>query len=84
MAQRKPKDKVTLDHVLRLVDQLSPEEQGRLRRELDASWSAEWRALLDELDLRQQARRAQFRFRRDPGAYLAPLEDKLLLLRLPP
>ena len=43
-----------------------------------------WYILLDELDLRQQARRAQFRFRRDPGAYLATLEDKLLLLRLPP
>jgi hypothetical protein len=43
-----------------------------------------WYALRDELDVRQQARRAQFRFRRDPGAYLADLENKVLLLRLPP
>lgn len=43
-----------------------------------------WHTLRNELDMRQQARRAQFRFRRDPDAYLAILENKLLLLRLPP
>ena len=42
-----------------------------------------WYTLRDELDARQQSRRAQFRFRRDPGAYLVNLENKLLLLRLP-
>ena len=43
-----------------------------------------WYILRDELDIRQQTRRAQFRFRRDPGVYLADLENKLLQLRLPP
>ena len=43
-----------------------------------------WYALRDELDGHQHARRAQSRFRRDPGTYLADLENKLLLLRLPP
>jgi hypothetical protein len=43
-----------------------------------------WYAMRDQLDGRQQLRRAQFRFRRDPSAYLAELENKLLLLRLPP
>lgn len=43
-----------------------------------------WYALRDELGVRQHARRAQLRFRRDPGAYLAAFENKLLLLRLPP
>ena len=43
-----------------------------------------WYALRDELDTRQQSRRAQFRFRRNPGVYLAALEHKLLQLRLPP
>jgi len=43
-----------------------------------------WYALRDQQDGRQQLRRAQFRFRRDPSAYLADLENKLLLLRLPP
>lgn len=32
MAQRKPDEKVTLETVLKLVDQLSPEEQAELRR----------------------------------------------------
>jgi hypothetical protein len=32
----------------------------------------------------QQARRAQFRFRRDPDAYLVALENKFLQLRLLP
>lgn len=43
-----------------------------------------WYALRDELETRQQARRAQFRFRRDPDAYLVTLENKFLQLRLPP
>ncbi len=42
-----------------------------------------WYTLRDELDMRQQARRVQFRFRRNPDAYLATLEKKLLQLRLP-
>jgi hypothetical protein len=50
MAQRKPDEKVTVDQVLKLVDQLSPEDQGKLRHKLDESWSAEWRALLKEVD----------------------------------
>jgi hypothetical protein len=50
MAQRKPKEKVTVDQVLNLVDQLSPEEQGKLRHKLDESWSTEWRTLFKELD----------------------------------
>lgn len=43
-----------------------------------------WYALRFELDRRQQSRRAQFRFRRDPDTYLAALENKLLQVRLPP
>jgi hypothetical protein len=43
-----------------------------------------WYTLRDELDMRQQSRRAQFHFRRDPDVYLATLENKFLLLRLPP
>lgn len=50
MAQRKPEEKVTVDQVLKLVNQLSPEEQGTLRHKLDDSWSADWRALIKEVD----------------------------------
>jgi hypothetical protein len=44
----------------------------------------QWYALRNELDERQRSQRAQFRFRRNPNAYLATLENKLLQLRLPP
>ena len=42
-----------------------------------------WRALRRSLDLRQEARRQQGRFRKDPAAYLASLEDCLLKSSLP-
>jgi hypothetical protein len=53
MAQQKP-EKVTLNQVLKLVNQLSPEDQSELRRKLDESWSAEWRALIKEVDEQNQ------------------------------
>ncbi len=43
-----------------------------------------WRSLRRQLTYRHEARRAQLRFRRDPSAYLAQLEDQLLQLTLPP
>jgi hypothetical protein len=43
-----------------------------------------WYNLRQELDQRQEARRAQLRFRRDPDAYLAHLEEALLKSALPP
>ena len=43
-----------------------------------------WRSLRRELTYRHEARRAQLRFRRDPSAYLAHLEDQLLQPSLPP
>jgi hypothetical protein len=42
-----------------------------------------WRDLRQSLDLRQEARRQQGRFRKDPTAYLATLEDRLLKPSLP-
>jgi hypothetical protein len=42
-----------------------------------------WHQLRQELAHRHEARRAQFRFRRDPDAYLAALEDRLLKSGLP-
>lgn len=40
-----------------------------------------WRQLRAQLWYRQEARRQQFRFRKDPAAYLAVLEAQLLELR---
>ena len=42
-----------------------------------------WRDLREELDTRQEARRRQMRFRRDPEAYLRALEQRLLKPCLP-
>jgi hypothetical protein len=42
-----------------------------------------WRDLRQSLHLRQEARRQQGRFRKDPTAYLAALEATLLKPRLP-
>ncbi len=44
---------------------------------------ARWRTLRAELTHRHQARRAQLRFRREPAAYLAALEDRLVQSGLP-
>lgn len=35
MAQRKPDDETTFDHVLKLVDKLTPEDQERLMEHLE-------------------------------------------------
>ncbi len=55
MAQ--PEEKITLAHVLRLVDQLSPEDQLELRLELD---SREPNVTWSDVSLEDPARRAVF------------------------
>ena len=42
-----------------------------------------WRTLRASLERRRESRRAQLRFRRDPAAYLAKLEEQLLKQALP-
>jgi hypothetical protein len=44
---------------------------------------ARWTTLRRALELRQEARRQQARFRKDPAAYLATLESRLLKPSLP-
>jgi hypothetical protein len=43
-----------------------------------------WRGLRHSLELRQEARRQQGRFRKDPASYLAALETQWLKPSLPP
>jgi hypothetical protein len=43
-----------------------------------------WSDLRDQLACREDARRWRFRFRKDPSAYLAALEDSLIKPSLPP
>lgn len=52
MAQ--PKKKVSVEQVLKLVEQLSPTEKGELRNKLDASWSERWDALAKRVQDRNQ------------------------------
>lgn len=42
-----------------------------------------WLELREQLAYRSEARRAQLRFRRQPEAYLATLEEQLLKIKLP-
>ena len=42
-----------------------------------------WRRLRQQLEQRQETRRQQRRFRRDPEAYLAAVEERLLMSTLP-
>lgn len=44
---------------------------------------ADWRTLRKDLDQRQQTRRIQLRFRKNPDAFLAQLEARLLQQTLP-
>src|SRR6266851_3705421 len=44
---------------------------------------AAWYTMREQLTFRREARRKQLRFRKDPAAYLAALEDILLKIGLP-
>jgi hypothetical protein len=63
-----------------LATRLRPEE-GLV---LPPGYVEEWRERRAELEGRREARRKQRRFRHDPAAYLAKLEQECLQLTLPP
>jgi hypothetical protein len=66
--------------VLAAVATRTREVQAEDLRPVDV---AAWRELREDLDERQEARRRQLRFRRDPETYLRTLEERLLKLSLP-
>jgi hypothetical protein len=61
--------------VVAVLSAKQPEEVGNDLRLRD--WAA-WQRLRQQLDVRAETRWAQRRFRRDPAAYLAALEQQLL------
>src|SRR5271157_5946019 len=63
-----------------LATRLRPEEGLVLR----PGYVEGWQELRAELEARREARRKQRRFRHDPAAYLAKLEQQCLQLTLPP
>jgi hypothetical protein len=75
---------VTVRGAVRIVANVAARLHHFCAAELQPADVVQWYTLRDELDMRQQSRRMQFRFRRNPDGYLATLENKLLLLRLPP
>lgn len=62
---------------VRLVAAVATRQQPFAAEQLRPVTPAAWRSLRHTLDQRQAARRCQYRFRRDPTAYLAQLEAAL-------
>jgi len=68
---------------VRVVTALALRRQCFLPRALVLHDPEAWYAMREQLDSRREARRKQFRFRKDPAAYLATLEEILLKTSLP-
>jgi hypothetical protein len=68
---------------VRVVAALATRHQAFTGAELRPADLTRWRALRRQLHTRQAARGAQRRFRRDPDAYLAALEEALCKPGLP-
>jgi hypothetical protein len=63
---------------VRLMAVLVTKREDLQTADLQPSDYRRWRELRAQLQYRQEARRQQFRFRKDPAAYLAALEAQLL------
>jgi hypothetical protein len=49
-----PKKKPSVEQILKLVEQLSPSEQGELRNKLDTSWGERWDSLVARVEERNK------------------------------
>src|SRR5262249_17196931 len=63
---------------VRVITAVVSRNQSFSPDELQPSDYQQWRALRTQLQHREETRRKQFRFRKDPAAYLAALEAQLL------
>ena len=68
----------------RLVAAVTTRSQSWAAADLCPADRAAWHTLRSQLQARQDARRAQRRFRQDPDAYLTALEQQLSQPTLPP
>ena len=68
---------------VRVVTALALRRQCFLPRALSLQDPDAWHTMREQLDSRREARRKQFRFRKDPAVYLAALEEILLKTSLP-
>jgi hypothetical protein len=70
--------RLILRGAVRVVAILTAEPPDEAAEQLHLKDREAWRKLREQLDTRAESRRAQRRFRRDPSAYLASLEQQLL------
>ena len=68
---------------VRVVTALALRRQCFLPRALSLQDREAWSTMREHLTSRREGRRKQLRFRKDPAAYLAALEDILLKIGLP-
>jgi hypothetical protein len=68
---------------VRVLTALALRRQCFLPRALVLYEREAWYAMREQLTFRREARRKQLRFRKDPAAYLAALEETLLKMSLP-
>ena len=68
---------------VRLVASVATYRHAFRAQELIPHDLAAWRTLRSALQVRHDAHRSQFRFRRDPQAFLTTLEEQFLQLDLP-
>jgi hypothetical protein len=68
---------------VRVLTALTLQRQCFLPRALAFADLEAWYTLREQLTLRREARRNQLRFRKNPAAYLAALEEVLLKTGLP-
>jgi hypothetical protein len=68
----------------RMVALMATRQQPLSGEQLRPRDLAAWKALRQRVDARHSTRRAQARFRRDPAASLATIEQQLLKPALPP
>ncbi len=68
---------------VRVLTALALRRQCFLPRALVLKDPEAWATMREQLTFRREARRKQLRFRKDPAAYLAALEDILLKIGLP-
>jgi hypothetical protein len=69
---------------VRLLATLASERSRLTPADLRPKDITAWREIRSQLELRQEARRMQRRFRNDPETYLRAIEDRLIQRVLPP
>ena len=82
--QKRPTAAVVVRGAVRVIAAVASQLESWTACDLQPPDVGQWRRLRATLDARHERRRVDRRFRRDPQAYLAHLEQQLLQQSLPP